>query len=65
MRVFFKAAEFLQRFEKLMSIERFSENMGRPWVAANFPHQVLLGQLIEMPSAQHNDGNICGRWRGA
>jgi hypothetical protein len=45
------------------SIERFSENVGRPWVAANFPHQV--GQLIEMPYAQHNDGNICGRWRGA
>jgi hypothetical protein len=29
MRVFFKATEFSQRFEKLMGIERFSENMRR------------------------------------
>ncbi len=36
-RFFFKAAEFLQNFEKLVSIERLSENMKRPRVAAHFP----------------------------
>jgi hypothetical protein len=65
MRVFFKATEFLQRFEKLMGIERFSENMRRSRAAAKLSHQAIMGQLIEMPSAQHNDRNIRGRWRGA
>jgi hypothetical protein len=44
--LFFEAAEELQRAEKLMGIERFSEHPRRPGPAANLSHQVLSGRHL-------------------